>query len=448
MPRSATLAYNFTMSAENAASPLAQLADHLAERREFIIRAWAAATRRDPEVTAARRLSAVEFADHVPGVLDAFERRLRAVHSSQRTEALADQGASAADHGLQRWQQGYDQREVIREWNALTNCLVEEVAEFTARNPAISSVDMSNAWRALNQLAIDGVCESVEGYARLHRSEAAGRQAVLEHAIDQLSELDRQRTDAWREAAHDMRGSLGLVQHVAALLHQEGLPRTTVTESIAILDRGTSALLAILEDLSLQARLDAGHEERRISAFDTAALLLELCEDLQPMARSRSLVLEALGPPRLEVRGDPVKVRRSCQNLLLNALKYTQRGGVRIGWRVIDDTRWSLTVQDTGPGLHEDDANTLVGALDVATEENLAMEFQAQQSGAPEADPSPLPTLQSQSDHAGSPAHGEGLGLPIVKRLCELLNAKLEMKSAPGEGTTFRITFPRDYAGE
>ncbi|MEO6270789.1 MAG: histidine kinase, partial [Lautropia sp.] len=84
-----------------AASSLAQLADHLAERREVIIRAWAAATRRDPEVTAARRLSAVEFADHVPGVLDAFERRLRAVHRFQRTEAIADQGASAADHGLQ-----------------------------------------------------------------------------------------------------------------------------------------------------------------------------------------------------------------------------------------------------------------------------------------------------------------------------------------------------------
>lgn len=445
MPRPATFAYNFTMP---PASPLAQLADHLAERREFIIRAWASAIRRDPEVTAAKRLSAVEFADHVPGVLDAFERRLRAVHSSQRTEALADQGASAADHGLQRWQQGYDQREVIREWNALTNCLVEEVAEFAARNPAISSMDMSDAWRALSQLAIDGVCESVESYAQLQRSEAAGRLVALEYAITQLNDLDRQRTEAWREAAHDMRGSLGVVQQVAALLDQEGLPRTTVTESIAILNRGTSALLAILEDLSLQARLDAGHEERRIATFDAAALLLELCDDLQPMARSRSLVLEALGPPRLEVRGDPVKVRRSCQNLLLNALKYTQRGSVRVGWRLIDDARWSLTVQDTGPGLQEDDAGTLVGALDVATEENLAMEFQAQQSGAPEADPSPLPTLQSQSYQAGSPAHGEGLGLPIVKRLCELLNAKLEMRSAPGEGTTFRITFPTDYPGE
>ncbi len=56
------------------------------------------------------------------------------------------------------------------------------------------------------------------------------------------------------------------------------------------------------------------------------------------------------------------------------------------------------------------------------------------------------PTLTSQTDpEAPRDAGGEGIGLSIVKRLCELLDASLEMETSPGEGTTFRVVFPRQY---
>jgi signal transduction histidine kinase len=58
----------------------------------------------------------------------------------------------------------------------------------------------------------------------------------------------------------------------------------------------------------------------------------------------------------------------------------------------------------------------------------------------------PAPTLGSQSDPDTARASaGEGIGLSIVKRLCEILDASLEMETAPGSGTTFRVLFPRRY---
>jgi two-component sensor histidine kinase len=98
-----------------------------------------------------------------------------------------------------------------------------------------------------------------------------------------------------------------------------------------------------------------------------------------------------------------------------------------------------LCVQDTGPGFRaESPAAPLEHAVRAATAE-------AQQA-VPAADSAPAPTLKSQSDADSPPERGgEGIGLAIVKRLCELLDASLEMETAPGEGTTFRVIFPQRY---
>jgi two-component sensor histidine kinase len=58
----------------------------------------------------------------------------------------------------------------------------------------------------------------------------------------------------------------------------------------------------------------------------------------------------------------------------------------------------------------------------------------------------PAPTLTSESSARGQRVpRGEGIGLSIVKRLCELLDASIELQSSPGQGTTFRVVFPRAY---
>ncbi|HEX2237249.1 MAG TPA: HAMP domain-containing sensor histidine kinase [Gammaproteobacteria bacterium] len=118
------------------------------------------------------------------------------------------------------------------------------------------------------------------------------------------------------------------------------------------------------------ARLQAGQEQREVAPFDAAELLRELSENLQSFASERGLYLKADGPATLPVEGDVIKTRRIAQNLLLNAPKYTQQGGVTISWEDSqeDDTeRWMLRVQDTGPAFHAGPGAPSVGALIDAT---------------------------------------------------------------------------------
>ena len=207
----------------------------------------------------------------------------------------------------------------------------------------------------------------------------------------------------------------------------------------------------MLNDLLGLARLEAGQEQREVAPFDAALLLQEICENMRPAANERGLFLDAEGPATLEVQGDRVKTYRLVQNLLINALKYTERGGVRVTWERAGSPeveRWVLCVEDTGPGLRESGAPPIAYALKEATEEAQSVNAAAEPSEASASEGIHAPTLRSQSSHhllANAP--GEGIGLSIVKRLCELLDASLELETQPGKGTTFRVIFPSRLGG-
>jgi len=184
--------------------------------------------------------------------------------------------------------------------------------------------------------------------------------------------------------------------------------------------------------------------------FDAAQLIKAFCEPLRAVAAERNLFLQLEGSPSLRVEGDPVKVQRIAQNLLMNALNATSSGGVRVTWEertVGEHGQWMLCVQDTGPGLAVGTAAPLQRALKHATEEAQQVEEQASPLEKRESEGlEPAATLTSRTPNQHSrDLGGEGIGLSIVKRLCELLDASLELETSPGAGTTFRVIFPRQY---
>ncbi len=138
-------------------------------------------------------------------------------------------------------------------------------------------------------------------------------------------------------------------------------------------------------------------------------------------------------------------VCRIAQNLILNALKYTESGGVLVSCAEEasgEARRWALCVKDTGVGLDRVSLTPLAQAINEATQEAHTIAREAAAGETPE--PAAASTLASESDH--SRRSGEGIGLSIVKRLCELLDASIELETQRGRGTTFRITFPSQYA--
>lgn len=427
---------------------LAAVARHIDARRDAILRAWRKAIDGDPKLTTGAALPRSQLNDHIPQVLTAFAERL---HATAHTVAAADAEApkeEAAAHGLQRWQQGYDLHEVTREWGRLQLCVVDELEAYAAAHPDADAAAMAKARRTWAEVCAEGVSESTAQYFRLQQIEAAGHVRDLSQALADVHGLERQRAELWRQAAHDLRGNLGVVANVAAGLSLDGIPATSRETFLRLLNKNVSSLHSMLEDVMNLARLQAGHEHRQVKPLDAAAVLRELCERMQPLLAERDLYLNTEGPATLAVEGDAVKIQRIAQNLLLNAFKYTPRGGVTVTWgdsRGNDPDRWMMCIQDTGPGFRAGPGSPLAGALEAATVEARKVESAGH---APDGDGG------SDDDAAeGDGAHlrqqrGEGVGLSIVKRLCELLNATLELESLAGQGTTVRVLFPRAYDGD
>jgi signal transduction histidine kinase len=439
-------------NAEPPSAALEKLASHLAQRRDAILSAWRRAVDADPDLTMASTITRAQFIDHIPAVLEAFEHRLSAQNAADRALARKEQRDSAAEHGLHRWQQGYNQPETMCEWGHLHLCLLEELEQYQALDAAVDAAVMRRARRELVRLCSDGVCASASRYTRLQQSEAATRVSELEAALTQLRSLEQERAEGWREAAHDLRGRAHVIANASAVLTRADVPEHVRPRFSEMLKAGVQSLNLLLTDLMDQARLEAGHERRQITHFDVAARLKEFCDSTRHLAAEKNIFLVAKGPPSLMVDGDAEKIQRIVQNLVLNALKVTDEGGIKVTWEAGDDERrpqWALCIQDTGPGFEPGHATPLERVLKRATTEAHEVEqrnLPPNQAGSLQADSAP--TLPSQSSHSPSRLpSGEGIGLSIVKRLCEMLDASLELESSSGEGTTFRVIFPRRYAG-
>lgn len=426
---------------------LSALASELLERREAILAAWRAAGERIPERTVASSLSRAQFNDHIPDVLDCLAHRIQAVPCENDRGAGDIETETVCEHGLQRWQQGYQLRELIREWGHLQMAVAEELERYAATHPSLEPGVMPSARRAWAQLCADGVTDSATQYWRLHQTESAGHINDLEQALSALRTMERSRAEAWHTAAHDLRGSVTVVKGAASLLKgsSSALPEPTRVEAAEMLSNSVSSLHDMLNDLLSLARLEAGHEQLELTTFDAATLLRDFCTASQAAATDRGLFLKMDGPSALPVVGDKAKVVRILQNLLLNAVKYTQRGGVCVTWGLDkrDTNRWTFSVQDTGPGIDENDAAPFAQELHNATE---IADDAREASTDRRRDIAPATTLPSASEELPqSQQPGEGVGLTIVKRLCELLDAGLELATKPGHGSTFRVILPSSY---
>ena len=425
-----------TVANEALAAGRHALGTHFRAAAPALIAAWRVAIAAESQLTASNALPRAQLEDHLPQWLGSFAGILAARPGEPAADAAEARDAEA--HGLQRWQQGYDLHDVTREWGCLHRCLVAELERFAAAHAELPAEVFTEARLKLAEQVSEAMSMSAQRYFQLERVEAAGAVHDLERALADVRQLEKRRASLWQQAAHDLRGNLGVVSNVAQGLAFRDLPADRRDEFVALLSNNVTALRHLLDDVTALARLQAGQEERRVAPFDAADLLRRLCDDVRPLADAKKLSLAIDGPATLQVEGDAVKVRRIAQNLLLNALKYTRSGRVVLSWGEAapgDARRWRLSVEDSGPGFHAGPGAPIVNSLNPsATNEPLDEAPDSQVAASGDADERPI--NQSQ---------GEGLGLAIVKRLCDLLDAMVEIDTVVDKGTTVRVFLPRRY---
>ena len=405
---------------------------------EQILARWRARVEADPLIENSPRLSRAQFYDHIPDILRAFCARLR--HHPASAQQRQRESEMAHQHSRHRWQQGYSLKSLLSEWGDLNFIVLEELNDpALAQADGINLATLAEARLQWAEMVSANLSEGVAAYNELLQTEALARARDLERAFERAQQFERERGELLRQTSHDLRGNLSMVVHASELLQASQISPDERSQVTEILRGGVRTLSEMLRDLLAMSRLEAGKETLQIAPFDAAASLREMGESSQAIARSRNLWLRCEGPQTLPVEGDAMKTVRMAQNLLLNALKYTGDGGVVLSWNVRDERQWFFEILDTGPGLKSD---PLAARMAQATEEARAIETEAAPhskapdgAAPPEAQPDPNAEVS------------EGIGLAIVRRLCELLDATLELDSDEGQGTRIRVVLPLNYAG-
>ncbi len=405
------------------APSLIDLPTYLFARREALLHIWRTACDQDPSLRMGINLSREEFNDHVPLMLGLFEQQLR----HEPTETSLNQ--AAAEHGLHRWHKGYTLGELLAELNHLNQCLAAELTAYRNQYPEADPLVITSAYELVMHFSSQLISGSVQQYTELDRSQAVERAGMLQQALNTVTELTRQRGEFLRMTSHDLRGSFGVIQGAASLLNLPDASEQKRADRLQMLRRNLKTVETMLSQLTDLSRLEAGQEMVTLKSVNVGALLRSIVESAQPLAAERGLSLRADGPDQLSVQTDAVLVQRVIQNLLLNALQHTKAGLISVSWSHEDSYRWFVSVQDTGTGLPTEVAASLVQPLKPTLDSASVLE-----NTEPEA------LLSDRVDVESST--GEGIGLHIVKWLCQLLNATIDIETKAGVGTLFRVRLP------
>ncbi len=303
---------------------------------------------------------------------------------------------------------------------------------------SLSDIDDAERLRKINAALVDRVEQAMDQQRNAFslfqtaislEGQVRRRTEELQHALRRLedtnAELARQKdiseranrskTQFLAAASHDILQPLNAAQLTISSLYdlqESDKARAMVGQVERSLDT-MNELLRTLLDIS---KLDAGVTTPRFTSVPIPPILDSLLSDLRPIAEKKGLRLR-VAVTNDGVYSDGLMLRRTLQNLISNAIRYTDSGGVLIGTRRRGDDI-SIEVIDTGMGIHEDQI------------EQIFEEF-----------------------HRGSLAKGDsdqgtglGLGLAIVRRLITALKHEVSVSSVPGKGSIFRIRAKRATA--
>jgi two-component system phosphate regulon sensor histidine kinase PhoR len=239
---------------------------------------------------------------------------------------------------------------------------------------------------------------------------SSGRCVVTLHDMTEFKNLERVKKDFVVNVSHELKTPLtaikGFVETLEADAGEGSRPY------LEIIKRNTNRLISVVGDLLVLSELEEKGQRLEKEDLDIRQVVESVFKIFESEAREKSLSLSIEGAAALpRVKADPYEIERMLINLLDNALKYTDEGGVTVGLEV-RDRAFVVEVKDTGIGIGREHLPHVFERFYVAD--------------------------KSRSRKFG----GTGLGLSIVKHIVLAHMGTVEVKSGPGEGTTFTVALP------
>ncbi len=221
--------------------------------------------------------------------------------------------------------------------------------------------------------------------------------------------------------SHELRTPLNAILGFSEMIGRDRTTPAAIQEKVAIINRSGEHLLALINNVLDMSKIEAGRVELEPETFDLHHLLHDIDDLFRLRTEAKNLVfildLEEDLPTYIQL--DKNKLRQVLINLLGNAIKFTESGGVtlRVDAAALSDNNWQLhfEVEDTGTGIPADKTEAIFEAF-------------------------------AQAGRSPKKQQGTGLGLAITRQFIQLMGGEITVESTPNKGSVFRFEIPAEAA--
>jgi PAS domain S-box-containing protein len=281
--------------------------------------------------------------------------------------------------------------------------------------------DAERGWRALEANVTDlrgdrhvrGIVLNARDITERNRIELERERLLAQelHANERLRELDGLKDSFVALVSHEVRTPLTSILGYLELLMEQKLSEEQRTYT-TIIGRNSDRLLRLTNDLLFIAQIEDGHLTVEHDRIDLGPIIAESLTAAAPRAKTGKVDLSGYDDISLPITGDGGRLAQLLDNLISNAIKFTQAGGkVEVAAGSVEDHVW-IEVRDTGIGINPEDQELLFNKF-----------------------------FRTRAATAAS-IQGTGLGLAISKAIAQAHGGSIHVESVEGEGTTFRVELP------
>jgi signal transduction histidine kinase len=372
-----------------ATRPFPKIAAALRARKGTVLRRWESAVKK--LLPHADSLTLSQLRDHLPQILDQTVDTLAACHASPLNELVE----MTRSHGTMRFHQQFNVQELIVEYRVLRRILVEEINKGLGGRMKVGQVIVLN-------MGIDTALQH-------------GVMAFINHQKEQLRAAGEVQSRYLSYLSHDLRNNLNGCTLMLEVLRQrlEGLEGfADDVQDIASVQRSVAETIAGMDRILQAERLRREAIQPRVAPVDLHALAQDVARQASRQAEHKGLKLRVELPAGASVESDRELITLVLQNLIGNAVKYSNHGAVTVTATKRQDPvwdGWEISISDRGPGIPPQHRDRLFEAF-------------------------------ARGETHGQP--GVGLGLAIAAQASRLLGGRLSFETELGTGSTFRFTLP------